>query len=93
MPTNIHPILASDEISIPGKSLSERIELAKRENLALEVANTGNFPVELYRQCQISVVQAYARDRYQLQEAFRVQETASATRAWLNPPKLIRFTF
>ncbi|MEP0751678.1 hypothetical protein NDA03_05535 [Trichocoleus sp. Lan] len=78
MLSTIHPVLAYNESLIPGTSLSERIELAKRENLALEVANTGNFPVELYRQCQVSTVQAYAMhefrplhcDRYQLQEAF-----------------------
>lgn len=88
MPINIHPVLAYNESSFPGTSLSERIELAKRENLALEVANQGHFPVELYRQCQISAVQAYTMDefhplhcdRYLLQEAFRVQEIASATR-------------
>ncbi|WP_199321167.1 sugar phosphate isomerase/epimerase [Microcoleus sp. FACHB-831] len=77
--------------------MSERLELANRENLALEVANKGNFEVELYRHCRISALQAYAmhefhpihRDRDRREEAFRhVKETLEIA-AILNVPRIV----
>lgn len=53
-------LLAYNETSIPGTTLSERLKLAKEENLALEVANQGNFDFEVYRDFTIATVQAYA---------------------------------
>ncbi|MEB3829873.1 sugar phosphate isomerase/epimerase family protein [Phormidium sp. CCY1219] len=55
------PRLAYAETSLPVASVLQRIELARRENVALEVANKGNFPVEVYRRSrlEISAVQAY----------------------------------
>jgi sugar phosphate isomerase/epimerase len=99
MPKNeaIRPVLAYDESAIPATSLRERLELAVKENLALEIANKGNLEVELYRQSAIATVQAYAmhefhplhRDRLHRQEAFRhVCETLQLA-ACLNAPRIV----
>jgi hypothetical protein len=52
-------VLAYNETSIPGTTLSERLSLAMAENLPLEVANTGNCQVELYRGFKVVTLQAY----------------------------------
>lgn len=55
------PILAYNETSLPSPSLKDKFDLARRYNLALEVANCGNFPVLSYQQSglKIAAVQAY----------------------------------
>lgn len=93
----IYPVLAYNESSIPGTSLSERLELANRENLALEVANKGNFEFKLYYNCNISALQAYAMhdfhpihsDRDRRQEAFRHLKETLELAAILNVPRIV----
>ena len=89
-------ILAYTENSIPG-TVSERLQLAARENLALEVANEGNFPIELYRDYQIVSVIAYMMhdfhpihsDRTIRDQAFpHVRETIEIA-ALLNVPRIV----
>ncbi|MFB2978840.1 sugar phosphate isomerase/epimerase family protein [Microseira sp. BLCC-F43] len=89
-------ILAYTENSIPG-TLSERLQLAARENLALEVGNEGNFPLELYREYQIVSVIAYRMhdfhpihsDRIRRDQAFpHVRETIEIA-AKLNVPRIV----
>jgi Xylose isomerase-like TIM barrel len=92
----IQPILTYNETSIPGSS-SERLQLAVRENLALEVANEGNFPLELYQPYRISAVQAFAmhdfhpihRDRNIQQEAVRHVRDTIEVAAQLNVPRIV----
>jgi sugar phosphate isomerase/epimerase len=50
------PILAYNETSLPARSLEERLQLAKDNYLALEVANQGNFPISNYQDCGVKVV-------------------------------------
>ena len=89
-------ILAYNEMSIPG-SVSERLELGFRENLALEIANEGNFSVELYQKYNIVSVIAYRMhdfhpihsDRTHREQAFpHVQETIEIA-AKLNVPRIV----
>lgn len=89
-------ILAYNEMSIPG-TVSERLELAVRENLALEVANIGNFSVEFYREYNVVSVIAYRMhdyhpihsDRSCREAAFpHVQETIEIA-AKLNVPRIV----
>ena len=90
-------MLAYNESSIPGTSLSERLSLALAKNLALEVANTGNFPVELYQGLPVVTVQAYRMHEFHplhpevevRQAAFdHVQETLELA-ARLNAPRIL----
>ena len=89
-------ILAYTENSIPG-TVSERLELAARENLALEVANEGNFSIELYQGFQIVSAIAYRMhdfhpihsDRTHREQAFpHVRETIEIA-AKLNVPRIV----
>lgn len=90
-------MLAYNESSLPGTTLAERLSLALAENLALEVANTGNCQVELYRGFKVVTVQAYKMHEFHplhpdavvRQAAFsHVQETLELV-ARLNAPRIL----
>lgn len=60
------PILAYDENSLPANTWAEKLHLAAKENLALEIANTGNLDISIYQRSGIPVVsvQAYAMHEF-----------------------------
>lgn len=61
-----HTILSYAESSLPTYKLPASLVLARKYGLALEVANDGNLPVEIYQQSgiKIAAVQAYAMHEF-----------------------------